>query len=284
MARPIKENLSYFSFDVDFFSDKKIKRLKAKFGADGIVVYQYILCEIYHNGYYIECDEDFILDISDYFNFSENKTMQILNYLFNRSLLVSILVESVKVITATSVQRRYQTAKKEVGKTRDIFVDERIWLLKEDETKTFIKVRPIKNNPEKTYNNSEKIHDNSEKNSIKESKGKESKEKESRVEEKLRLPARDGWYILTQEFYSKLESAYPETDIDECLRNMSIWLEANRNKLKPINEMDARVNAWIAGDTEQGKCRKNKNFNSSYDLESIAAYDLEAYEKSSIFD
>ena len=108
MARPRKENLDYFPFDVDFFRDKKIKRLKAQFGAEGIAVYQYILCEIYYNGYYIELDEDLILDIAGYFNFSESKTKQIITCLFNRSLLESILVDQVKVITAESIQRRYQ--------------------------------------------------------------------------------------------------------------------------------------------------------------------------------
>ena len=275
MARPRKENLNYFSFDVDFFSDKKIKRLKAKFGADGIVVYQYILCEIYHNGYYVECDEDFILDISDYFNFSENKTMQILNYLFNRSLLVSILVESVKVITATSVQRRYQEAKKEVGKNRGIFVDKRIWLLKEEETKPFIKTHPIDSKSEKNNNSFGKNNSISENYYTKESKGKESKGKE-RKEEKLRLPSVDGWYILTQDFYDKLAEAYPQTDIDECLRNIKIWLESNRDKLKPSKEMSSYINTWIAHDTERGKCRKVENIG--------ATYDLEEYENTSIFD
>ena len=53
MARPRKEGMDYFSFDVDFFTgSKKIKILKARYGADGIVIYLYLLCEIYKNGYY----------------------------------------------------------------------------------------------------------------------------------------------------------------------------------------------------------------------------------------
>lgn len=43
MARPMKNGLTYFPFDVDFFTDKKIKRLRAKYGADGIAVYMYLL-------------------------------------------------------------------------------------------------------------------------------------------------------------------------------------------------------------------------------------------------
>ena len=79
MARPMKNGLTYFPFDVDFFTDKKIKRLRAKYGADGIAVYMYLLCEIYRSGYYIEYDKDLILDISDELNLSEGSTTQIMN-------------------------------------------------------------------------------------------------------------------------------------------------------------------------------------------------------------
>ena len=55
MARPQKEGLEYFSLDVDFFSDRKIKILKGRFGADGITYYLYLLCEIYKgHGYYLD--------------------------------------------------------------------------------------------------------------------------------------------------------------------------------------------------------------------------------------
>ena len=47
MARPRKRGLEYFPFDVDFFSDKKIKVLKGRFGADGVMIYIYLLCEVY---------------------------------------------------------------------------------------------------------------------------------------------------------------------------------------------------------------------------------------------
>ena len=38
MARPQKEGLAYFSLDVDFFSDRKVKILKGRFGADGTLL------------------------------------------------------------------------------------------------------------------------------------------------------------------------------------------------------------------------------------------------------
>lgn len=59
MARPKKSGLSYFPLDTDFFdNDSRIKILKARYRADGIMIYVYLLCEIYKNGYYIQVDDD----------------------------------------------------------------------------------------------------------------------------------------------------------------------------------------------------------------------------------
>lgn len=54
MARPNKRGLEYFPLDVDIFSDRKFRSLRAKYGYLCVVVYQCILCEIYkENGYYL---------------------------------------------------------------------------------------------------------------------------------------------------------------------------------------------------------------------------------------
>lgn len=47
MARRRQEGNLFFRLDVDFFSDRKVKILKARYGADGITLYLYLLCEIY---------------------------------------------------------------------------------------------------------------------------------------------------------------------------------------------------------------------------------------------
>ena len=59
MSRTISEGLQNFSLDCDFFTNKKIKVLKANFGTDGIAVYLYLLCEVYRNGFYLKVDNDF---------------------------------------------------------------------------------------------------------------------------------------------------------------------------------------------------------------------------------
>ncbi len=182
MARPRKEGNAYFSFDVDFFSDKKIKILKARYGADGITLYIYILCEVYKNGYYLDVDEDFEFIISDDLNMDCMKVKQVLNFLLERSLFDNKLFQSDKVLTSAGIQRRYQLMIKSRAVKNPVKI-ERYWLLPEEETETFIKVRRNPSNSEKNECYSENNPSNSEKN--------DTKEKEKKIKEYIYTAAPD---------------------------------------------------------------------------------------------
>ncbi|MEG0681344.1 MAG: DUF4373 domain-containing protein [Eubacterium sp.] len=155
MGRPKEVSLKYFSLDVNFFSNRKIKILKSRFGADGITVYFYILCEVYRDkGYYLEKNEDFIYIIADDLNMSIEKIEQILKFLFERSLLVemkvdkaSILFKSDTIITARSIQEQYQECTK--GWKRDVEVIGDLWFLEDEKTAGHIKVTEKQVNPRK---------------------------------------------------------------------------------------------------------------------------------------
>ncbi len=176
MARPRKRGIEYFPFDVDFFSDKKIRILKSRFGADGITIYLYLLCEIYRNGYYIQLDEDYEYIIADDLGMSNEKVKQVLKFLLERSLLDSTLFQSDTIITSQGIQRRFQSAVKTRGLKSEIEVEEKYWLLSEQETQPFIKCTHNPNNSENNDSYSENNSDNSENNDTKKSKVKESKE------------------------------------------------------------------------------------------------------------
>lgn len=172
MGRLRKEGNEFFSFDVDFFSDKKIKILKARYGADGITLYIYLLCEIYKNGFYLKVDEDFEFIASDDLNMNSDKVKQVLTFLLERSMFDKQLFQSDAVLTSTGIQRRYQLMVKSRAVKNPIKV-ERYWLLSEEETETFIKVNSFLNNSENNEDNSRKNDFNSENNDTKEKKGKE---------------------------------------------------------------------------------------------------------------
>ena len=92
MARPKKQGLLYFSFDTDFFySDRRIKALRARFGNDGIVLYIWILCEAYKDkGYYLIHDDDCIDNMVTDLGLTEGFIKQVMEYLTSRSLLTKI--------------------------------------------------------------------------------------------------------------------------------------------------------------------------------------------------
>lgn len=179
MARPRKEGLEYFSFDTDFFSDKKIKILKSRYGADGITLYLYLLCEIYKVGYYIKVDEDYEYIFSDDLNMSSEKVTQVMNFLLGRSLFDSKLFQSDKVLTSTGIQKRFQEAIK-ARASKTCFEVSKYWLLNEEETQPFIKFTQNTSYSEKNTSYSEKNEDYSKNNATKESKVNKSKEKENK--------------------------------------------------------------------------------------------------------
>lgn len=172
MGRLRKEGNEFFSFDVDFFSDKKIKILKARYGADGITLYIYLLCEIYKNGFYLKVDEDFEFIVSDDLNMNSDKVKQVLTFLLERSMFDKQLFQSDAVLTSAGIQRRYQLMVKSRAVKNPIKV-ERYWLLSEEETETFIKVNSFFNNSKNNEDNSKKNNLISENNDTKEKKGKE---------------------------------------------------------------------------------------------------------------
>ena len=172
MGRSQKDGLQFFSFDTDFFEDKTIKVLKARYGADGITVYLYILCLVYKNGYFYEADDDFIDIAESDLNMSQEKIGQIINFLCGRSLLSDTLLTSDKVLTSHGIQIRYQQAMKARKLGRDVEVEEKYWVLDEQETEPFIKFTKNPNFSVENQYNSERKNDKSvEKMHIEENRG-----------------------------------------------------------------------------------------------------------------
>jgi len=59
MARPNKEGMDYFPFNVDFFEDDKLQLIEAEFGEKGLIITIKLLCKIYkENGYYYQWGDD----------------------------------------------------------------------------------------------------------------------------------------------------------------------------------------------------------------------------------
>ena len=179
MPRPQKRGLDYFPLDTNFFSDNKIRILKARYGVNGIMVYIYLLCEIYKNGYYLTWDSDQKYIMADELNLTDGFIEQVLAFLLERSLLESKLFLSDTVLTSPGIQRRFQLAVKERAKKTPVKI-EGFWLLDEETTEPFIQVQLQAGNSVKNEDISRKNVDSSQEKSLKESKEKKSKGKQSK--------------------------------------------------------------------------------------------------------
>lgn len=205
MARTANDGLQYFPFSVHFFSETDIMIIRSRYGSDGIIMYQHLLCEIYKNGYYLPIDDDYIMIHSDLMHIKENLTRQLVNFLVHRGIFNQQLWDSDKVLTSEDIQRQYQKSKK--GSKRNITVDRKLWLLKNFETESFIKVYPDEDNSEKNDDYSKKNNNNSENYCTKESKENKNKLNESKTKE-----------IPNFELYNKILYLYNYICIDlpEC--------------------------------------------------------------------
>lgn len=162
MSRTQKQGLDYFPFAVDFFSDNRIRILKARYGCDGIAVYIYLLCHTYREGYYAKADEDVIFVISDDLNISPDTVRQVLKFLIERSLFNDKLFYSDTIITSTGIQERWQHAVSQRAAKTPMEVEGKFWLLPEKDTRPFIKCAFFGNSSEKNTLSSEKKENNSE--------------------------------------------------------------------------------------------------------------------------
>ena len=109
MSRPKKDGVEYFSVDVDFFEDDKIKLLRAEFGAKGVYILMYLLCQIYKNGYYISWNDDKCLLVSDGAGCgcTPGFVQEFINGCFKRSFFDKGVFEMFGILTSRGIQRRF---------------------------------------------------------------------------------------------------------------------------------------------------------------------------------
>lgn len=266
MARPKKTGLDYFPFDVQFFSNKKIKILKARYGTDGVVLFLFLLCEIYKNGYYLIWDDDYKYVVADELNLSDGLIEQVLNFLIERSLLNRILLGSDTFLTSPGIQSRFQEAVKSRAVKSPVSVISELWLLSKEKTQSFIKFTQNSDIPQNNPSFSKNNPNNSEKNATK-------KSKVNKIKVCYRVPAINGDFELTQDFYDELTKTYSETDIDESLKKMINFLKANPAKKRYVGNTKAYIELWIGTDS---RCGINLR------CQSEATYDIDLYESMSL--
>ena len=129
MARPLKDGVDYFPKDTGFYNDDKVKLLRAEFGAKGMYLLDYLLCEIYgKNGYFIKWDKSRCFLVSD--GAGCGCSPEYISEFISGALRCSFFDERVfkvfGILTSAGIQRRYIR----MFNSRDyISVIEEYWLL-----------------------------------------------------------------------------------------------------------------------------------------------------------
>lgn len=131
MARPIKQGLDYFPFNVDFFDDDKIAFVSARFQEKGEMIAIKLLCKIYKDtGYYYQWGEDeAVLFAKRVVGDSSRHTLvnDVVQELIKRDFFDKSIFDRFKILTSRGIQYRYEKICKDANRVCEI--DQRMSLL-----------------------------------------------------------------------------------------------------------------------------------------------------------
>lgn len=110
-GRPTKQGIDYFSIDVGFFADIKIRKISRACGPQSASILICLLCNIYKDdGYYILWDEDLPFVIADIVGVSEGAVKEVLQKALQVDFFDTELYEKHKILTSSGIQKRFLIA------------------------------------------------------------------------------------------------------------------------------------------------------------------------------
>lgn len=113
MARPKKQGLEYFSFDTDFFSDIKIRRISRACGPASTSILICLLCNIYKDkGYYIEWDENLSFVVADIVGTTEGAVEEVVKKAIQVGFFNKEMFDKYQILTSNGIQNRFKSAVK----------------------------------------------------------------------------------------------------------------------------------------------------------------------------
>lgn len=110
MARPQKVGADYFPKDTHFYEDDKVRLLRAEFGAKGMYLLDYILCDLYgKDGYYTKWDKVKCYLVSDGAGCgcSPNFVEEFISGCIRYSFFDERAFNEFGIITSPGIQRRF---------------------------------------------------------------------------------------------------------------------------------------------------------------------------------
>ena len=108
MARISKPGLDYFPLDVNFFQDRKVRRISNRHHAAGIAALTSLLCLIYkEKGFYIAWNQDTLFDISQEVCCEEEEMQAIIDDCLSVGLFDTYIYKEYGVLTSQAIQEQY---------------------------------------------------------------------------------------------------------------------------------------------------------------------------------
>lgn len=268
MARPLSDGVSYFPKDTDFYSDDKIRLLRAEFGAKGMYLLDYVLCEIYKkDGYFMKWDRSKCYLVSDGAGCgcSPSFADELIAGCIRCGIFDKTVFDKYGVLTSAGIQRRYVR----MFNGRDyIRIIKEYFLLNVEDRKDVSRgiLEKCVFMSESVRENSDKIKENPDKNKenrqskAEESKVKvyESKESGNRVRErdsaKLCAFGSFGNVLLSEDEKGEIVSRYGKAVAEELIESFSRKIKSKGYKIK---DHCATILLWAEKD---GVKKKNGSF------------------------
>ena len=276
MARPMQEGVGYFPKDTAFYQDDKVKLLRAEFGAKGMYLLDYILCELYgKDGYFMKWDRNKCYLVSDGAGCgcSPSFVDELIAGCVRCDIFDKSVFEAYGVITSAGIQRRYVR----MFNGRDyIRIVKEYFLLDVNDKKdipggvldkcVFFSIS-VKENPDKSKENPDKSKENAP-NKIKEKESKKDSLSESNKPEAsevfIKMPLKDGTlYDVPKKSLSRYRELYRGIDVESELRKMCGWLEGNPTRRKTKGGMPRFINSWFARASEGAEAKEKLSKQSS---------------------
>lgn len=108
MARPKESGLRYYSMDVDFLQDIKVRKIMRACGVQSITVLISLLSSIYRDeGYYVVWDSDIPFLVADEVGTSEGAVTEIVNKALQVDFFNEKLFKKYNILTSSGIQKRY---------------------------------------------------------------------------------------------------------------------------------------------------------------------------------
>lgn len=107
MSRPKKQGMEYFTVDVNFYQDIKIRKLIRYKGVQAVSIYHILLCQIYASGYYLLWDNDIPFTVSEVAHLEEDYVKNVIDYCLEIDLFDKSLYVKENVLTSHGIQQRF---------------------------------------------------------------------------------------------------------------------------------------------------------------------------------